>query len=195
MSLIIIKEDTLVKNDENGDLKWDISHLSQKKQAANFLKCFEQKLCVYSPSVKQLYSKYSMNIPAYFKGNMVILPDPYGFNENFSNIPTSAIQKSAIHIIPGSTSTPEKYYIVASLKGGRTSNPIAFKRAMEKLICLSNDKETFLPVITKGDLREFNLEQPCIHLHTLKLSKLDSLSPLQKNSLKNTIIDLIKQIR
>jgi hypothetical protein len=75
--------------------------------------------------------------------------------------------------------------------------PIPFSRAMAKIILSSRGKDPFLPLLQKGDLREFNSRLPCLHLNTLKLSMLDNVPKIQKNSLKtlisNKLIEMYKE--
>ena len=86
---------------DNTDLVWGLEHISQQQRAADFVKRFENKLCIYSPSVSQVYSNYSIFFPEDQNKSMVVLPDPYAFHDTFNHIPEEAIQATGLHIIPG----------------------------------------------------------------------------------------------
>jgi hypothetical protein len=51
-----------------------------------------------------------------------------------------------------------------------------------------------LPILMKGDLRQFNDKLPCLHLHRLRLNKLDSMSELERSSIKSVITDRLMKL-
>jgi hypothetical protein len=65
---------------------------------------------------------------------------------------------------------------------------MAFKPALAQII--SNQKKVgdlFLPVLMKGDLREFDQQMPYIHLHRLQLARLERLSSFERDDIQQTI--------
>ncbi len=50
----------------------------------------------------------------------------------------------------------------------------------------------FLPVITKGDLRAFRKDFPCLHLHRIQPSKLVDRSPMEIKAIQKVIRDKLK---
>ena len=50
----------------------------------------------------------------------------------------------------------------------------------------------FLPVITKGDLRAFKKDFPCLHLHRIQPSRLSERSPMEIKAIQRVIRDKLK---
>ena len=48
---------------QNSDLVWNLEKINQHKRAMNFVKQFENRFCVFSSSVRQLYTNYSIFFP------------------------------------------------------------------------------------------------------------------------------------
>ncbi len=179
----------------NSDLVWDLEHITQQQRATDFVKRFENKLCVFSPSVKQLYSNYSIFFPEDQQHNMVVLPDPYAFHDTFNHIPADAVQATGLHIVPGDVINREGLYIVITQKDKNVrSIPIPFKEGLRQILKRFQGSDPFLPVLQKGDLREFDTEMPCLHLHRLRLNSLSGLSPLERQGVKNVISEKIMGI-
>lgn len=179
----------------NTDLVWGLNHITQQDNAADFVKRFENKLCVYSPSVSQLYSNYSIFFPEDQNKSMVVLPDPYAFHDTFNHIPEDAIQPTGLHIIPGETINREGLYIVITQKDENVrSIPIPFKEGLRQILKRFQGNDPFLPILKKGDLREFDSDMPCLHLHRLRLGALDNFSMLERLGVKNIISEKIMGI-
>ncbi|WP_353349295.1 hypothetical protein [Oceaniserpentilla sp. 4NH20-0058] len=182
-------------NMDNTDLVWGLEHISQHQHATDFVKRFENKLCIFSPSVRQIYSNYSIFFPEDQDRNMVVLPDPYAFHDTFNKIPEEAVQATGLHIIPGETIDRKGLYIVITQKGKNVrSIPIPFKEGLRQILKRFQGNDPFLPILKKGDLREFDSTMPCLHLHRLRLSALNNLSSLEKQSIKNIISEKIMGI-
>ena len=65
---------------------------------------------------------------------------------------------------------------------------MAFKPALAQII--SNQKKAgdlFLPILIKGDLREFDQQMPYLHLHRLQIARLDRLSAFERDDIQSTI--------
>lgn len=175
---------------QNADLVWDLKKINKHQQAMDFVKKFENKLCVFSNAVEQLYTNYSIFFPQESGRQMVILPDPYSFHDTFHHLGNDAVQSTGLHIIPGNLIGKQGLYLIISHKNKNVrSVPIPFQEGMRQILRRSNSDDPFLPVLMKGDLREFNDKLPCLHLHRLRLNKLESLSELERNSIQTVITD------
>lgn len=181
-------------NHVNDDLKWGLTHLKQKEMATRFIKILEGKLCVFAPSVRQVYSKYTFESSSMDSDNIVVLPDPYAFTENFNHINESAISKSSLYLLSGEAIGKQGIYVYSGKNGGKGVKPIPFGRALSKLLTPTVGKPEFLPVLMKGDLREFKNRIPCINLNLINPSLLESVSDLQKICLKSTIKENLNQL-
>ncbi|MEH6348198.1 MAG: hypothetical protein V7785_24085 [Bermanella sp.] len=180
---------------DNTDLVWGLDHISQQQKAADFVKRFENKLCIYSPSVSQLYSNYSIFFPEDQNKSMVVLPDPYAFHDTFNHIPEEAIQPTGLHIIPGENINRKGLYIVITQKDKNVrSIPIPFKEGLRQILKRFQGNDPFLPILKKGDLREFDTDMPCLHLHRLRLGALENFSMLERLGVKNIISEKIMGI-
>lgn len=175
---------------KNSDLVWDLDKLHQHQRAIDFIKLFENRFCVFSTSVRQLYTNYSIFFPEEVNRQMVILPDPYAFHDTFSHLTREAVHPTGLHVIPGNLIGKKGLYLVISHKNKKVrSVPIPFQEGIRQILRRSNSDDPFLPVLMKGDLREFNEKLPCLHLHRLRLSELTSLSSLEQDSIRSIITD------
>ena len=180
---------------QNSDLVWDLNKINKHQQAMNFVQKFENKLCVFSNTVEQLYTNYSIFFPEDAGRQMVILPDPYAFHDTFHHLKDDAVQATGLHIIPGNLIGKQGLYLVISHKDKNVrSVPIPFQEGMRQILRRSQSDDPFLPVLMKGDVREFNDQLPCLHLHRLRLNKLDSLSGLERNGIKSVITDKLMKL-
>ncbi|MFT6189375.1 MAG: hypothetical protein ACJAW8_001793 [Oleispira sp.] len=180
---------------QNSDLVWDLNKINKHQQAMSFVQKFENKLCVFSNTVEQLYTNYSIFFPEDAGRQMVILPDPYAFHDTFHHLKDDAVQATGLHIIPGNLIGKQGLYLVISHKDKNVrSVPIPFQEGMRQILRRSHSDDPFLPVLMKGDLREFNDQLPCLHLHRLRLNKLDSLSGLERSGIKSVITDKLMKL-
>ena len=62
---------------QNQDLIWDLDSMARRELAERFIQLFENRLCVYSESVSQLYTNYNLHFPSEQGRKMVVLPNPY----------------------------------------------------------------------------------------------------------------------
>lgn len=74
---------------DNKDLVWDLDKFNKRKQAQKFVMGFENKLCVFSGSVEQLYTNYNIFFPKEEDRKLVILPNPYAHHDTFHGIYTT----------------------------------------------------------------------------------------------------------
>ncbi|WP_221801026.1 hypothetical protein [Oceanobacter mangrovi] len=179
-----------VKQQRNADLVWDLQKIHQHKRAVNFIKQFENRFCVFSSSVRQLYTNYSVFFPEEANRQLVILPDPYAFHDTFSHLSPDAVQSTGLHVIPGNLIGKSGLYLIISHRDKNVrSVPIPFQEGIRQILRRSNSEDPFLPVLMKGDLREFNEQLPCLHLHRLRLKELNALSSLDRESIRSVITD------
>ena len=126
---------------------------------------------------------------------MVILPNPYAFHDTFNGINDDAIIETGLNIIPGETLKRQGLYLMISYKNqpGRAT-PIPLKPALQKMLNTRRATDPFLPMLAKGDLREFNDSMPCLHLHRVKLSNLEGISDFERSSVKEAIFDKLSEL-
>ena len=188
----MIQKQTSSKNE---DLIWDLGKIQHKNRAKNFVKLFEKKLCVYSSAVKQIYTNYNIFFPEGANKQMVILPDPYAFHDTFNHIDTNAICETGLYIIPGALIGRKGLYLIISYKNKDIKSvPIPFKEGMKQILRRTNSQEPFLPVLVKGDLREFNESLPSIHLHRIRSNRLKELSGLERESLRRIMTEKLMSL-
>ncbi|MFL0808528.1 MAG: hypothetical protein K6L60_14690 [Oceanobacter sp.] len=179
-----------LKKQRNADLIWDLEKIHQHKRAVNFVKQFENRFCVFSSSVRQLYTNYSVFFPEEANRQLVILPDPYAFHDTFNHLNPDAVQSTGLHVIPGNLIGKDGLYMIISHRNKNVrSVPIPFQEGIRQILRRSNSNDPFLPVLMKGDLREFNDQLPCLHLHRLRLQSLTALSGLDQESIRTVITD------
>ncbi|MET1080746.1 MAG: hypothetical protein ABWY06_22270 [Pseudomonas sp.] len=176
---------------DQDDLDWNLDAISDRSEAIAFLQRFENRLCIYSGYVEKLYSNYSFVVPSEARSGITILPDEQAWHDTFSDIPASAVEPTGIHIMPGETMGQTGLYLKVPGEHRLTaSQELPFQQGLRLLIqrYLAKD-DFFLPVLVKGDLREYEARMPSLHLHRINLKKLVNCSQLSINSLKSAVAD------
>lgn len=175
---------------DNPDLAWDLNEILNRERAMDFVLQFETTLCVYSASVEQLYSTYNLFFPEEFRRKMVILPDPAAYHDTFHNVPVSSVMATGLHIIPGEL-IDKRGLFLANVNRDRTlgNRQLPFGPAVRSIMQRRSADDPFLPVLAKGDLREFNDSWPVLHLHRIKISELTEHSALDRTNITNTITE------
>lgn len=176
----------------NRDLVWDFLGFKQRQLAAQFICRFENKLCIYSGSVEQLYTNYSIYFPEEESRKMVILPNPYAYHDTFQNIPESAVVRTGMNIIPGEVLGKTGLFLTVPVRSGDVSKKnqakvIPLHTALKSISARRSPQDPFLPVLIKGDLREFRQQAPMIHLHCIRLPLLGERSELERGSLRRVV--------
>ncbi|QQD20778.1 hypothetical protein [Venatoribacter cucullus] len=185
----------LNQTQQNSDLVWDLQKIHQHQRALSFVKQFENRFCVFSSTVRQLYTNYSIFFPEEANRQLVILPDPYAFHDTFSHLNPDAVQSTGLHVIPGNLIGKQGLYLVISHKDKNVrSVPIPFQEGIRQILRRSNSSDPFLPVLMKGDLREFNDKMPCLHLNRLRLKELPNLSALEREGIRTIITDKLMRL-
>ncbi|AZZ91160.1 hypothetical protein EUZ85_10635 [Hahella sp. KA22] len=177
-----------ISNNVNSDLIWDLDLLADRSKAQEFVLKFENKLCVFSGSVRQIYTNYSMHFPEDYNRNLVILPDPYAFHDTFNHIEEEAVTRTGFHIIPGELIKQKGMFMLIQPKDPEApAKPIAMRKALEVLNKMRTESDPFLPILVKGDLKPFQDQIPCLHLHRLRLPLLHRASEFEKSELRRVI--------
>lgn len=174
---------------QNEHLVWDLGKLSDHDRATRFVMRFQQSLCVYSPPVEQLYTNYEIIVPDDDSRKLIILPNPHAFHDTFSHINEDAVVQTSLFVAPD----PEgKLNLLVPLANGQ-------RRAMPLGVGLNFIQSKlgadvpFLPVLTKGDLREFKASMPILHLHRIVLSKVTRHSELEIRTIRKSIQNKLVQ--
>jgi hypothetical protein len=180
---------------DNPDLAWDIGEGIDRDLAVDFIMQFETTLCVYSPSVEQLYSTYNIFFPREYHRRMVILPDPAAFHDTFNFVRSTAVTMTGLYIIPGELIGAEGLYL-ANVKKDRTlgNRRIPFEVGMRTILKNRAPDDPFLPVLVKGDLRGFEESWPVLHLHRVKLGELSERSELDRTNIKNVVTEKLESL-
>ncbi|GAA3924758.1 hypothetical protein [Litoribacillus peritrichatus] len=181
---------------ENEDLIWDLDDFGKQQLAKQFAMLFENRLCVYSESVEQLYTNYSMNFPSNQNSKMVVLPNPYAYHDTISHINFDAIKPTGIVVLPGELVGRSGLHVTILVKNKHVANkPIPFKKAIAHVVGTHKKAgDTFLPVLVKGDLREFNQTLPYMHLHRIKPEFLAMLSEFDRSDIERVVSDKLKKL-
>jgi hypothetical protein len=172
----------------NNDLVWDLAAFNQRQRAIDFVMGFENKICVFSNSVEQLYTNYNIFFPREEARKLVILPNPYAHHDTFNGIPESAVTATGMEIIPEIFKAKLTLFLRIPFKRGAVkvrTVPLQMGLRIVQQQCLP--ERPFLPVLMKGDLRELDASIPCLHLHRIHINRLTSHSILEKNDIQKVI--------
>lgn len=180
---------------KNEDLAWDLDDFSYSERAMEFVMQFESTLCVYSPSVEQVYTTYNMFFPKEWEGKLVILPDPTAYHDTFFNIEAKGVAATGLYIVPGQLLNRQGLFL-ANIDENRNlgTRQIPFEAGIRAIMKKRPPNDPFLPVLAKGDLREFEQSWPVMHLHRVKPMVLSQLSDLDRSSLANVITEKLESL-
>lgn len=179
----------------NNDLYWDLSMFKRRQTAIEFIESFKSRLPVYSPFVKQLYTSYTVHFPSDVERGMVILPNQWSYHDTFNSITENAVVSTGLSIFP---KTVNGQSIVClripfnKVGGEQRYRDIPLHYGINIITRSRPDQSPFLPIISKGDLRNLDVNTPCLHLHNLELTQLQNQSGLELSLLKKTISQNIK---
>lgn len=176
-------------SDDNKDLVWDLEAFSQRQRAASFVMGFENKLCVYSNSVEQLYTNYNIFFPKEESRRLVILPNPYAPHDTYNGIPAQSVTATGLHIIPDDSGALQ--LTLPLKKGEKAYRKVPLRVGLRMVEQRLPAGKSFLPVLMKGDLRELDASTPCLHLHFIHIDRLLDHSTLERNGIRKVIEDLL----
>ncbi|MBU3070116.1 hypothetical protein KOI40_09815 [Aestuariicella sp. G3-2] len=181
---------------ENSDLIWELDSFSQRQRAIDFVMGFENKLCVFSESVSQLYTNYNIFFPKEEGHHLVILPNPYASHDVFHGIPENAVAPTGLNIIAGDMIGKEGLYLLIPFKGEKTRyRAVPLHVGLRVINQRRPGNKPLLPVLKKGDLRELEAKTPCLHLHCIHLDKLQNrLSMLEVQGIQRVIVQRMDAI-
>ena len=170
-----------------------ISHTySQQNRAFKFFKIISGSLCVYSPSVRKLYSDFSVHLLHDFEKGVTILPDPINFSATYSRIDESAVSKTGVYLLAHQDES-KGLFLSVPLKGKR--HQLSLQTGIRYLQSLYKQRGSlFYPTVTKGDLRELRKSRPILHLHQLNIDKLSDLSGLEQEDIASAISQRFRSI-
>ena len=179
----------------NSDLAWDLDDFNQASRAMDFVKQFETTLCVYSPSVEQIYSTYNMYFPDDWDRKLVILPDAGAFHDTFFHIDQTAVTATGLNIIPGELIGKKGLYL-ANVDENRSlgKRQVPFEAGLRAILAARPSNDPFLPVLAKGDLRELEQSWPVLHLHRVNPSKVNHMSALDRSTLAAAIAEKLESL-
>jgi len=176
----------------DANLVWDLDQISNKLRATNFVMQFKRTLCVYSGPVQQLYTNYDIVLPKEDDDKLIILPNPFAAHDTFDYVPPEAIRPTGINIIPGDLIGKSGLYMSFPVKqedGSSKNRFLPMRSGLHAIMKRYPKNEPFLPVLTKGDLREFKADVPCIHLHRVVLPTLTKQSALELQDIVRVTFD------
>ena len=181
----------------NNDLIWDMDEFQHRQMATEFVKRFENKLCVYSGSVEQLYSNYNIFFPEDEGRKMVILPDPYAYHDTFQSVPEDAIQMTGLTMVPGELIGRQGLHLTIPFKsdGKKKYRAVPLQAGLRAINKRRPADKPFLPILMKGDLREIESKVPALHLHSIRLDKLGSRSALERSGIQQVISQKLPAIQ
>lgn len=180
-------------NADNKDLIWDLDAFNQRQRAVDFVMGFENKLCVYSGSVEQLYTNYNLFFPKEEDRKLVILPNPYMPHDTFNSIPADAVTPTGMEIVPGVYQARPCLFLRIPFRSG-TVRALPLQMGLNIVRQKLPPNKPFLPVLMKGDLRELDATTPCLHLHAIHLGRLEKHSVLERSGIHKVIEQRLRQL-
>ncbi len=181
-----IIEVDLSKGSQNKDLIWEMDTFKQRRSAHEFVMHFENKLCVFSGSVEQIYTNYSIFFPPEEHRRMVILPNPSAHFDICQGVPEEAVKPTGLFIVPNAK---RELMLRIPLKGQAAAfRDLPLQVGMQLVNARRPTHLPLLPVLVKGDLRELDARTPCLHLHALSLSNLKKLSAMEVGAMRRVIL-------
>lgn len=195
--MAVLKVAVMSDQQSNNDLVWDFDAFKHRQLAAQFVRRFENKLCVYSGSVEQLYSNYNIYFPEDGCRKMVILPDPFAYHDTFQGVPEEAVQVTGLTIVPGELIGKNGLYLTIPLKsddGKKKYRAVPLHAGLRAINKRRSENNPFLPILMKGDLREIENKVPALHLHCISLDKLGNRSALERSGIRQVISQKLPDI-
>jgi hypothetical protein len=179
-----------LKQPENKDLVWELDGFTQRRQAHEFVMHFENRLCVFSPTVEQVYTNYSIFFPPEENKRLVILPNPGAHHDIFQGVPEIAVKPTGLFIVPNAKR--ELMLRIPLKTQDKPFRDIPLQAGLKLVNTRRPQHLPLLPVLVKGDLRELDSRMPVLHLHALSLSGLSKLSSLEINAIRRVVLDRIR---
>ena len=124
-----------------------------------------------------------------------ILPDAGAYHDTFFHIDKAAVQATGLHIVPGEL-IGETGLFLANVDKDRNlgRRQIPFEAGLRAIMAKRPDDDPFLPVLAKGDLRELEQSWPVLHMHRVRPQVIESMSELDRTSLRNVITEKLESL-
>lgn len=181
--------------DGNKDLVWDLDQFKQRKLAQDFVLQFENRVCVYSGSVEQIYTNYNVFFPKEENRKLVILPNPFAHHDIFHNVPEEAVLPTGLMIVPDYFSAKQKMMLRIPLrKGSEPYRLVPLNAGLRLINGRRPADQPLLPMLVKGDLRELDESTPSLHLHSINLKRVGNLSAMEIAGIRAVILDKMDQL-
>lgn len=161
------------------DLIWSMDLIQDKERGREFLETMAEYIPTYSPLVRKLYTQYDVT---FSRDTAVILPKPYSHTQNFSFIPNDAIKTIGIRILPSLSGMA----MVIGVKNGKPPHRLAFADGLA-MVRRKMGPLPFLPIIQKGDLREYRLSDPALYVRAVDIRELDAFSKFDVQGIVRTL--------
>ncbi|WP_096086414.1 hypothetical protein [Agaribacterium haliotis] len=178
---------------DNKDLVWDLDVFRKRQRAKELILGIENQLCVFSSSVEQLYTNYDIFFPKDQNRKLVILPNPYAAHDTFQGIPESSVKPTGLFLLSDEQGSELKLLLPIN-REQKKYKTVPLEIGLKLINSKMPAGKPFLPVVMKGDLREFNQETPCLHLHSLSLGQAEALSQLDIKAIEGVILDRLNSL-
>lgn len=181
----------------NKDMIWYLGDRHYIDSSVDFLTRFKESLCLFSESVKQLYSNYDLFTTPEMNSKVVAMPNPYAYHDIYNDIPKSAIKPTGMYVIPNEVKEsyhPGDLCLVYRSKAEGKIKTVSLRRGLEHLKEKYKDEGRFLPIIINKDLSIRKDHRPVMHLHRLDIEELKDLSDFQKRDISIAIEDKLNAI-
>ncbi|MGI0115761.1 hypothetical protein [Zooshikella sp. RANM57] len=185
-----MNDSSLLNNSqENPDLFWDISSITNKSKAIHFFQSVSSSFCVYSPTVEKIYSNFEVILPRDHNSGLIVLPNPFAFHDTFNRVNEEAIKSTGILLFPGEVFQRKGLIICLTQAKTKKIQHIELDSASIFLnrLYLRRFNTPFLPILLNGDLKEFKANSPYLHLHRFDPTAVTELSQFEIKSISNTI--------
>lgn len=185
-------------NDAPKDLIWDLKKIKSPERAFNFMNAFKNGLCVFSKSVRKVYTNYSVHMPNRNNLNestLVILPQFQAFHDIVNNIPEDAVESTTCRILPGQAISRKGTFLAGKMKGTHSASVLPLATAIKAIRLGAYEDGRFLPLLAYGDLREMPSKNiPYLTLHRINMDKLGHLADFEKELLQRTVLRNLSQL-
>jgi hypothetical protein len=178
----------------NSDLVWDITEFRERKRAALFIKSFENSFCVFSGSVNQLYTNYTINFPESNPSKIIILPNQYKYHDTYNLVPEPAIVQTRIQLVRQGDHA-EPMLRIPFRAGKKNYHTLPLSTGLNIVRRFFGREDPFLPVLVKGDLRELDIRTPYLQLHRICLPQLAKMSLFDRAGIMNAINKKLRFIK
>lgn len=187
---------------ENFEILKNLKEIENSAAVFNFLKAFENKLFIYSPSVEKIYLNYSFIFPNKELNNIAILPNHKDEMSKVHNISIKYISKKPyVSVMPADIIDGNG--TVVKILNSDTINSSKYLKIELDIIKKIQDEITnihghdFYPIVLTNGIRRLHESLPVIdiyHLDLIELEKDGIISNFDLFTIRNFLISGIKSI-